>query len=195
MTYRISGLAASIRGTADAVVMVTRETDAHEAETLLDMCRPQPSVTLSAQVFRDLAMSEAALLPGAEESQGQVRRFLLAPRLTSHVRHRSKYLDMPVPEAQGFVFSDDGKAGPRARTLKDFMGLLAALPSARIQSHLERHDFSRWLADVFRDSPLASHVRTIETRVGTKDARDLAADIAQAIRARYETATDETRPA
>ncbi len=195
VTYRISGLAASIRGTADAVVMVTRETDAHEAETLLDMCRPQPSAALSAEVFRDLAMSEAALLPGAEESQGQVRRFLLAPRLTSHVRHRSKYLDMPVLEAQSFVFSDDGKAGPRARTLKEFMGLLAALPSARIQSHLERHDFSRWLADVFRDSPLASHLRTIEARVGTEDARDVAADIAQAIRARYETATDETRPA
>lgn len=195
VTYRISGLAASIRGTADAVVMVTRETDAHEAETLLDMCRPRPSVTLSAEVFRDLAMSEAALLPGAEESQGQVRRFLLAPRLTSHVRHRLKYLDMPVLEAQSFVFSDDGKAGPRARTLKELMGLLAALPSARIQSHLERHDFSRWVADVFRDSPLASHLHTIEARVGTEDARDVAADIAQAIRARYETATEETRPA
>lgn len=195
VTYRISGLAASIRGTADAVVMVTRETDAHEAETLLDMCRPQPGVTLSAEVFRDLAMSEAALLPGAEESQGQVRRFLLAPRLTSHVRHRSKYLDMPVLEAQSFVFSDDDKAGPRARTLKELIGLLAALPSARIQSHLERHDFSRWLADVFRDNPLASHLRTIEARVGTEDARDVAADLAQAIRARYETATEETRPA
>lgn len=195
VTYRISGLAASIRGTADAVVMVTRETDTHEAETLLDMCRPRPGVTLSAEVFRDLAMSEAALLPGVEESQGQVRRFLLAPRLTSHVRHRSKYLDMPVLEAQGFVFSDDDKAGPRARTLKELIGLLAALPSARIQSHLERHDFSRWLADVFRDNPLASHLRTIEARVGTEDARDVAADIAQAIRARYETATEETRPA
>jgi hypothetical protein len=56
--------------------------------------------------------------------------------------------------------------------------------------HLQRHDFSRWLADVFRDQPLAGHVRDLERRVATEDARDVAADIAQSIRARYETAAD-----
>ena len=70
------------------------------------------------------------------------------------------------------------------------MGLLAALPSAQIEAHLGRHDFSRWLDDVFRDSPLAAHVQTVEERVGREDARDVAADIAQAIRARYETAAE-----
>lgn len=78
----------------------------------------------------------------------------------------------------------------RARTLKQFMGLLAALPPAQIAAHLERHDFSCWLDEVFRDSPLAAHVHSIEGRVGKEDARDAAADIAQAIRARYETAVE-----
>jgi hypothetical protein len=45
--------------------------------------------------FQDLGANEAALLPGAEEAHGRVRRFQIAPRLTSHVRHRTKYLDMP----------------------------------------------------------------------------------------------------
>jgi hypothetical protein len=76
------------------------------------------------------------------------------------------------------------------RTLKDFIGLLAALPPERLHAHLVRHDFSRWLADVFRDHPLAAHVRDLETRTASEHTKDIAADIAQSIRARYETAAD-----
>jgi len=189
VTYRVSGLARSIRTSPDSVLVVTRETDPHEAATLMGMCRPRPA-QVNQTIFGDLATNEAALLPGAEESQGRVRRFQLAPRLTAHVRHQSKYLDMPVLEAQAFVFTDNGRQGPRARTLKDFIGLLAALQPERLHGHLMRHDFSRWLADVFRDHPLAAHVRDLEARIATEAARDIAADIAQSIRARYETATD-----
>jgi len=195
VTYRISGLIPSIRMTSDAVVMVTRETDRHEAETLLQMCRPKPCATFRPHLFGDLATGEAALLPGAEESLGGVRRFGLASRMTVHVRHRTKYLDMPVLDSQAFVFSENGRPGPHARTLKEFMGLLAALQAERIEGHLRRHDFSRWLDDVFQDNPLGSYVKTIEARVDTEDAHDVAADIAQAIRARYETAVDNNREA
>ena len=93
---------------------------------------------------------------------------------------------MPVSDHQAFVFTENGRRGPRAHSLKEFMGLLSAFPPERIQNHLLRHDFSRWLADVFRDHPLAGHVRDLERRAASEDARDLAADIAQSIRARYE---------
>jgi len=190
VTYRVSGLCPSIRMITDAVVMVTRETDRHEAATLLQMCRPKPCKAVHPTMFSELAMGEAALLPGTEEANGLVRRFSLAPRLTSHVRHQTKYLDMPVLDSQAFVFTEQGAAGARAQTLKQFMGLLATLPAAQIDGHLRRHDFSRWLQHVFRDNPLASFIATIEGRVDTDSSRDLAADIAQAIRARYETAAD-----
>jgi hypothetical protein len=190
VTYRISGLAPSIRMMSDSVVMVTRETDRHEAETLLQMCRPQPCAAAHPSLFRDLSMSEAALLPGAEEAHGRVRQFELIPRLTSHVRHRTKYLDMPVLDSQAFVFTEGDRPGPRARTLKEFMGLLAALPTVQIEGHLKRHDFSRWLDEVFRDAALGSRVQMLEERVADDDPHDVAADIAQAIRARYETASD-----
>ena len=190
VSYRISGLVDSIRTATDTVVMVTRETDPHEAETLLGMCRPQPAAGITPSIFYDLGSNEAALLPGAEESHGEVRRFRLAPRLTSHVRHQAKYLDMPVLDSHAFVFTGDGRQGARARTLKEFMGLLAGLPPAQIQPHLRRHDFSRWLRDVFRDNPLGAHVRGLEDRAMTEDAKDLSADIAQSIRARYETPTE-----
>ena len=72
---------------------------------------------------------------------------------------------MPVLENQAFVFTDSGRPGPRARTLKEFIGLLAALPAGRIHGHLKQHDFSRWLGDVFRDNSLAGHVHRLEGRL------------------------------
>lgn len=188
ITYRLSSLPAPVRAIPDAVVMVTRETDPGEAKTLLAMCRPCAGV--STGMFGALQSTEAALLPGAEEAQGQVRRFRLAPRLTAHVRHQTKYLDMPVFDTQAFVFTGDGTSGARARTLKEFIGLLAALPADRLVGHLKRRDFSRWIEHVFRDAPLAAHLRTIEAAVESDDPRDLADAVAQAIRARYETAAE-----
>ena len=115
-----------------------------------------------------------------------MKRFQIAPRLTTHVRHRTKYLDVPVPENQAFVFSAAGRPMARARTLKEFVGLIAALPGDVLEPHLRRHDFSRWIADVFRDGSLAARVRGLETGIEAEGAAALAASIGQTIRARYE---------
>jgi hydroxymethylpyrimidine pyrophosphatase-like HAD family hydrolase len=188
VTSRISSLPRTVQTADDLVVMVTRETDPDEGMALLSMCRPQPTERMSTGLFRDLRTSEAVLLPGAAEAHGHVRRFLLAPRLTSHVRNRAKCLDITVPDAKAFVFTENGRPGPRARTLKEFTSLLATLPSDRLAGHLHRHDFSRWIEDVIRDHPLAAHIRKAESRVESDDARDVAQAIARAIFARHEPA-------
>jgi hypothetical protein len=190
VTYRISLLDPAIRQTGDAVTLVTRETNVDEVAALVGLCRPQPPVDASTSLFGDLQTNEAALLPGAQESHGSIRRFQLAPRLTEHVRHRTKYADMPVADSYAFVFAEDGFAGPRARTLKQFTDLLSELPAERLSGHLRRHDLSRWIGDVFRDRPLAHRIRTLEARVPGDEAREVAGAIAQAIRARYETPAD-----
>jgi hypothetical protein len=115
-----------------------------------------------------------------------VLRFQIAPRLTDHVRHRTKYIDMPLPEHQAFVFTSDGRAGPRARSMKDFVVLLDGQPDSTVAAHLQRHDFSRWFEHVFRDCPLATHVYGLESRLPAERPRDIVADISQAVRARYE---------
>jgi hypothetical protein len=189
VTYRISALDPSIWAAHDVVVMVTRETDPAETEALRALCSPQSAAAATPGVFRDLGVNEAALLPGAEEAHGQVRRFRLAPRLTAHVRHQTKYLDMPVTEEQAFVFGANGH-GPRARTLKTFTGLLVTLPGDQIDGHLRRHDFSHWIDGVFRDRQLAARLRGIESRVETDDTHEVAEAIAQAVRARYETTAE-----
>jgi hydroxymethylpyrimidine pyrophosphatase-like HAD family hydrolase len=184
VTYRVSGLDPEIRTAADTVVIVTRETEPREQETLKSMCGACGD--LPKETFHDLTLSEAALLPGVEESHGQIRRFQIAPRLTSHVRHREKYVDMPVSDAHAFVFTRNGQAAARARSVKDFVNLLATLPEDQLAPHIQRHDFSRWFEHVFRDCPLATHVRTLEGHLSTDSAREISEDISRAVRARYE---------
>ena len=185
VTYRVSGIDQHVLTAGDTVVIVTRETDVQEQATLRGMCDGTASGVPDA-VFQDLGLREAALLPGAEESYGAVRRFQIAPRLTSHVRHRTKYLDMPIADSLAFVFTGNGVPGPRARSLKDFVDLLGHVPDGDLLPHLRRHDFSRWLEHVFRDCPLATHVKGIETRAAADRPRDLVNEISQAVRARYE---------
>jgi len=186
VTYRISGLDAAIRATRDAVVFVTHESDPVEAEVI---CRLRPGVKITPETFHTLTLNEVVMLPGAPESRGRMRRFRLAPRLTAHVRHRTKYLDMPVNESQAFVFSVQGRPGPRAQSLKSFIELLTTLQPEEIDAHLPRHDFSRWIDDVFRDGSLAASLRAIESQ--TDDARASVRAIAEAIRARYETSWEQ----
>jgi hydroxymethylpyrimidine pyrophosphatase-like HAD family hydrolase len=188
VTYRISALDPAIREMGDAVVMVTRETDPNEVETLNQLCRPQPCEMVGAETLGNLRANEMVLLPGSAESLGHPRCVLMAPRLTSHVRHRAKYLDMPVLDDQAFVFRTNGRVGPRAHSLKEFMAMLAALPREQIHGHLSRHDFSRWLNDVFRDHGLAERISALEDGADTRDPRDIASDVTQSIRARYDTA-------
>jgi hydroxymethylpyrimidine pyrophosphatase-like HAD family hydrolase len=188
VTYRVSGLAPSIFRAGDAVVIVTREADPVEAETLRSLAGTSSAGDVVTDVFEDLDTDEAALLPGAEEAQGRIRRFRVAPRLTAHVRHRAKYLEMPVDERQAFVFAVDGRPGPRVRTLKAFAGFLVALPSSDVEDHLLRHDFSRWIGEVFTDRALAARLHAIEARTKTDQPQAIAEAIAQAIRSRYDTA-------
>jgi hydroxymethylpyrimidine pyrophosphatase-like HAD family hydrolase len=185
VTYRVSGIDPHVCAASDTVVIVTRETDVHEQATLRGICEATVGVVPEV-MFEDLSLSEAALLPGAEESLGTVRRFQIGPRLTSHVRHRTKYLDMPIAEPQAFVFTHNGRPGPRTRSLKEFVDHLAQAADTDLAPYLRRHDFSRWLEHVFRDFPLATHVKAIENRVTTDRPRELVNDVAQAVRSRYE---------
>jgi len=89
--------------------------------------------------FRALAVNEAALLPLIEEAEGRLRRFKLLPRLTSHVRQKTKYFDVQVVGGQEFVFTDNGKTiGPPARSLKQFVSLLASTPVTSLGEHARR---------------------------------------------------------
>jgi hydroxymethylpyrimidine pyrophosphatase-like HAD family hydrolase len=154
VTYRPTQLPAPLLDMC-AVKLTTRATDPLQLQAL--------QAAALADQLGSLSLGEAVLLPGADESALTSVRFRLAPRLTEHVRHRQKYLDVPVGERLAFVFTDRGRPlGYRARTLTDFSTLLAECPAEALGAHLDRGDVSRWVGDVFGDHVLAGRIRDLE---------------------------------
>jgi hypothetical protein len=138
-----------------------------------------------------LDVDEAVLLPGLQETGGQCLKFKLLPRLTSHVRHKAKYLDVQLLVDQGFWFTGESGtvAGP-ARTLKDFLATLQLVLHNVLAGHALRGDFSRWIADVFHDHALASEIRKVEQRFRLGHIHNLAESIAKLVQERYEVSTE-----
>jgi hydroxymethylpyrimidine pyrophosphatase-like HAD family hydrolase len=188
-TYHPSDLHPNLRRGIEGVV-VKRLTHPQEVHTLLTMVgnrtdEPEWTIALAA-----LSPSEAALLPGIEEAEGKLRRFRLLPRWTPHVRHRTKYFDIQLVGGQEFVFTDNGNAiGPAARSLKQFVSLLASTPVRVLGGHARRGDFSRWIAGVFHDNRLASDVRKIEQRYRLGHLDDVRQSMATLIQDHYGLST------
>jgi hypothetical protein len=186
VTYRLSDLHCDLRKAIEGII-VKRTTDLHEVRTLLAMAGNQNAEAEWRTIFGGLAIDEAVLLPGIEEAGGKLRRFHLSPRLTVHVRHKAKYVDLQLIEGQGFVFTDDGRTvGTPARTLREFVESLKTLPISVLEGHARRGDFSQWIGEVFRDHLLASDIRKVEQRYRLGHTRDLYNSLAERIQERYE---------
>lgn len=186
ITYQASNLHPDVQAASETII-VTLATDPREVYALAAMsgCQEQREDWLSTLGRLDLA--EAAVLPGGEGAEGRLRRFRLAPRLSAHVRHREKYLDVPVPHGRAFVFSGDGEpTGRRASTLKELLDVLATTPVASLDGHLRRSDLSRWIGDVFGDHFLASQVWKLEEQYRVGWAGDVNDRLMEMIRERYE---------
>ena len=193
VTYRMSDLHPALRKAIEAVI-VKRTTEPREIQTLLEMAGTKIIGSEWKAIFASLDISQAILLPGIQEAGGKPLKFELFPRLTSHVRHKAKYLDVQLLKEQGFAFTENGKTvGAPARTLKEFVSLLADVPSTVIEGHAHRGDFSRWIADVFRDHFLASDIRKVEQRYRLGHIHNLADSLARPIQERYEFSPGQVR--
>ena len=184
-SYRASELHPEVLSSAEAL-LVTRESDAAEAEALRKLVAQAWSPEDWAATLRDLELNEVLLLPGAKESKTDVLRIRIASRLTPHVRHKHKYLEIPVSEDAAFVFAREGiPTGQRARTLKELTDALSAGNAQIFEQHLASGDFSRWVEEVIGDSELAAEIRSMETdwRAGRSDRP--CEQIARLIRERY----------
>ena len=185
VTYRLFDLHPDVRKAIEAVI-ITRTTDPYEVRAMMAMLGKGNNESEWKPILEGLAINEAALLPGIEEARGKLQQFELLPRLTSHVHHRSKYLDVPVIEGQSFVFTDDGNpVGAPAQTLKEFVSSLANCPLKVLDGHARRGDFSRWIADVFHDHLLASDIRKVEQRYRLGYIENIHDALAKPIQERY----------
>jgi hypothetical protein len=186
VTYRLADLHPNLRNAIECII-VKRTTAPHENQTLMNLLQTKGGCPPVMSNLASLGIDEAVLLPGMQETGGKCLKFKLFPRLTSHVRHKAKYLDVQLLVEQGFWFTDDGEtvAGP-ARTLKDFLRLLGLVPPGVLTGHASRGDLSRWIAEVFHDHALASDIRKVEQRFRLGHIHDLTESIAKLVQERYE---------
>lgn len=192
VTYAASQLPKPLLS-ATEIMLVTCESNPNELaalQALCDKCSPKSEGPWSA--IAHLRVGQAVALPVTEESKGELQMFSIAPRLTPHVRHRQKYVDVPVSFHRAFVFSPNGHDGVRrARTLRQFVQELEGLSGPILDGYVKRADFSRWIGDVFGDHALAADLRALEDRHRMAARAQTQSEIADAVRARYDLVDDE----
>ncbi len=192
VTYRPSLLPSSVLKLID-VVAVTRLVEQREVDALRDILDGTQHEALDTHSWYGqlgkLGITEAALLPPTTEAEGKVRLFIVSPRLTTHVRHRTKYFDIPVPDARRFVFTDNGHpVGKTAATLRELSSAAKQVSPEVLSNHNKSHDFSRWIASLFCDHDLANDVRQLELKYKSNEATgDFAARLSEIVERRYES--------
>lgn len=183
VTYQPSRLHADLMRAISAIV-VTRLSDGRELEALAPWCGAFADCI---PLLSKLQIGQAVLLPATEEARGEIAKVQLAARLTPHVRHREKYIDVPVPAVRAFVFARGGDAaGISARTLREFIDIVVSHPVAAFAGHLRGGDFSRWIGDVFGDATLAARIREIEDVFRAGRSINVNDALAEVVRNRYE---------
>jgi hypothetical protein len=140
-------------------MIVTRESSPAEIEALRQWCSKCDQVDPARwSILSHLATAQAVALPITEEAKGDLVLFTLGPRLTPHVRHREKYVDVPVASGRAFVFAPNGHhMTHRARTLRQFVAALER--PADLEGYLLGRLLTR-IGDVFGDFALAVVARS-----------------------------------
>ena len=192
VTYCASRLPAALLD-ATEVMIVTCESSPQEIDALCRRCASCQQVDRDAwrRQFGHIPLGQAVALPITDEAGGDVRQFTIGQRLTAHVRHREKYVDVPVTEGRAFVFTEGPVIGRRARTLRQFVAHVEHATSGALQGYLKRGDFSRWIREVFGDHALASELRVHEDRYRHGDDLDIVPEMVAAIRSRYDLTEDD----
>lgn len=187
VTYRSADLPPGLLDACDFIV-ATRIADRRLAARLLGLARPGESPSEWVDALANLAIGEAVLLRASLEEEHGIIRFAWERRVTTHVRHRNKYVDVGVPPGREFVFTREGRPTEhRVRTLRELLEVLPAVPADVLAGHLDRGDFHRWIEDVVGDRDLGEVIRSIERSNG-RNARETTV---RAIRDRYLDAESE----
>jgi hydroxymethylpyrimidine pyrophosphatase-like HAD family hydrolase len=191
VTYCASGLPKALLA-ATEVMIITCQSNPVEIDALKQCCRR--GLTIDNARFAALGhlrVGQAVALPITEEAGGDLRPFTMGPRLTPHVRHREKYVDMPVTEDRAFLFGANGRSpGRRAQSLREFVAALETLPSRTVEPYLRRGDFSRWIQEVFGDGALAAELRALEAKYRATADTDIVPELVAAVRGRYDLAEE-----
>ena len=106
-TYQPSQLHPDLLKAIESII-VTPMTNPVEVHALSVLCGAEGTETEWGTILAGLGIDEAAVLSRFNGSSSLPRRFTITGRMTSHVRHRAKYLEVPMSEDRAFVFTCNG---------------------------------------------------------------------------------------
>jgi len=163
VTWRPEDLANQVPAALDAVIALSS---------------PQPSshlVDFTAAVA-DMPRAEIARLLDGPTGRAvlawralphQAVSFTLGARNTPHMRHEHKYDQAGVERDRRFYFRTeaDTLTGAVAANLTELEDQLVRCERGVLRHHCPEHDFSRWVAAVFHDEPLAADLAAAEAQL------------------------------
>jgi hypothetical protein len=190
VTYRLADLDPRALAAMETIV-ATRDADPASARLLRALCRGEGQDAEWSAMLAAIPPDGAVLLPSVDDPMREPRPFRASLRQTIHVRHRHKYLDMPIRAGLEFRFEfDGGGAVAVARTLQELVDVLGATPTRRVSAHVRRGDLSRWVREALRDDTLAQAVAGLEARSRMDASFDFAGSVIHAVRGRYQVTDD-----
>ena len=144
-----------------------------DAVITLGSARPESRFIDITAAVADMPRAEIARLltgPGGRavlawrQRPGRAVAFTLGPRTTPHLRHAHKYEQAGVEPARRFYFKTgpDTATGAVAANLDELEAELGRCDRGVLRHHCPRHEFSGWVAGVFRDEALAADLAELE---------------------------------
>jgi hydroxymethylpyrimidine pyrophosphatase-like HAD family hydrolase len=117
-----------------------------------------------AEIARRLTGPGGRAVLAWRQRPGRAVAFTLGPRTTPHLRHAHKYGQAGVEPARRFYFKTgpDTATGAVAANLDELEAELGRCDQGVLRHHCPRHEFSGWVAGVFRDEALAADLAELE---------------------------------
>jgi len=161
VTWQPEELPADVVAALDAVIVVGAPDPASQSVGLAAAVANVPC----AEVARLLDGPPGRAVLAWRQQSSPVVAFTTGSRATRHLRHEHKYGQRGVEPARQFYFRAESgwPTGAVAANLAELEAEIARCDEGVLRHHCSGQDFSRWVADVFRD-------RTLAVRLGAAEA-------------------------
>jgi hydroxymethylpyrimidine pyrophosphatase-like HAD family hydrolase len=163
VTYRPSLIAPDILESIGAFLL-TRTTVEQERYFVDALLRARGPVGLDVSAALGALEAQHGGLLSREDGVPRWQIFVPRPRLSVQAIRARRYAGTESPPGKEFLFRlpNDGTLAS-ARTVEEFDQALASVPTASLEYHVARGDFSRWARDVLGDADLAAGLAKLET--------------------------------
>jgi len=186
ITHRPEDLRPEVMLAVDVLIALPCD---HAADRIAELVAAAGTMshTAAAALIGQAGPGQAVLVDREHPGTGVV--FTIGQRETAHMRHWHKYSSGHLDPERRFYFRHDRDtpAGATAGSAGELQRQLRICDDAVIVHHCQHGDFSRWVADVLGDPPLAAALAAAENavRAGTATAADGRASLIAAIVQRY----------